>query len=163
MIAKKIVLITLFVGLGILGYKWYSDCMKDHSKVIKEISKPMQKNVLAFYEEHQRYPTLEESAELMEKAGCMNTRQVKYGETKTERGKIYERWASFDCSHGFFKIGYYFEISIGDQNAGIYTNPYRIHSNKGNTRCFSNFDKSGKLRSKFHCYQDSCFFKNLSH
>lgn len=93
---KKIVLIVLFIGIGLLGYKWYFACMKDHSETIKNIAIPMQKVVLAFHEKYQQYPNLEESTELMEKTGCMNTGEVKYGERKSEREEIFERWVAFD-------------------------------------------------------------------
>ena len=160
---KKIVFITLFLGIGLISYRWYFNCMKDHQKTLKEVGILMQGNVLDFYKKHQRYPNLGESAELMEKAGCINNRQKSQNESKNIKGEIYKRSASYDCDYGFMKIDY--SVANGDLSVEYeaQNQPYKIAFIKGNSDCHMNSRKNGTLLSSLGCYQRSCLLKNLSH
>ncbi len=168
---KTSIFITLVLGLTFIIPKinhWYDDCLKDHSKTLKAVGNLMKKNVLAFYKVHQRYPSLEESMSLMEKSGCLNVRQRGYSEKKNKNGKVYEKWASYECGYGSMRLGY--GLSAGDltvkhSRTNTEGQPFRYGFTRGNTRCSVKFNKNGAVssyRGQMKCYQDYCFLRNWS-
>ncbi len=152
----------LVLGFCVVAYNWYIDCWKNHSKTLDEIGKPIVINILAFYKEYQRYPSLEESEVLFNKASCINVRQREYKEYKNEKGEIYERWANYYCDYK--SVTYSYDITVGDLVVSNDADPYKFRFSRGNTGCYASFHIDGRtFGDGFLCNQGSCLLQNWSH
>ena len=160
---KKIIKWIMIIAISILLYKFYLSCWKNYSKSINKIGKPMVQNVLAFYKENQRYPSLEESVPLLKKAGgCTNVKRTWYKEYRNEKGEIYQYAADFDCENTF--VTHNLGINVGDLTVKKGAEPYGIGYHEGNTRCIAPFFKDGTASyDELLCFQDSCLLRGWGH
>lgn len=159
---KKGIKLFLIIAICVLLYSWYVNCLKNHSKTFNEIGKPIVQNVLAFYKENQRYPSLEESVPLLEKSGCTNIKRTFYKEYENEKKEIYQHAAHYDCDYK--SVTYNLGLNVGDLTINKDVEPYGIGFHEGNTRCSAPFFDDGTSSYKeLLCFQDSCLLRNLSH
>ena len=148
-----IAFILLFIFIIVL---LNNDCWKNHSKSAKKLGIPMERNVSAFFKEHQRFPTLKESELLFEKLGCSGMKQTFYKEYKNDSGEAYQQSGDYKCSYNSKVYEYNLKTPELNTKEIFGYGAYVIGFSQGNTHCSAKFYKVGELQNSFSCQQFSC-------